>query len=77
MLACELFTRKSRLDCFPAAFSLAASYSLNVLFDLLPFLDSGSCSSLVFFEVSFELALALERVTELSEMAAPSFLAAG
>ena len=63
LLAC-VFTRKSRLDCFPAAFSLAASCSLMILFDFLPFLDVGSGSSIEMSVVSSELDFSLDLVIE-------------
>ena len=50
------------MDCFPATLSLAASYSLRVLLDLLPFLDSGFGSSLEFSETSSDVALVLDQV---------------
>ena len=74
MFARAFLTRKSRLDCFPAAFSLAASCSLMTLLDFLPFLDSGSCSSAEVSVIYSELTLSLELVMEPSEIVAGSFL---
>ena len=74
MLACEVLTRKSKLDYFPGTFSLAASCSLMALLDFLPFLESGSYSSAEVYVVSFELAFALDLVTDPSEFTAASFL---
>ena len=74
MLAFDVLTRKSRLACFPATFSLASSCSLMVLLDFLPFLDRVSCSSMEVSVFSSVLILALDRVIDPSEVVALYFL---
>ena len=75
LLACEFLTRKSRLDCFPATFSLVASCSLIILLDFLPFLERGYCSSVELSVDSSEHAFVLDRVIEPSEFIVFAFIA--
>ena len=75
MFAWEFLTRKSRLNCFPAAFSLAASYSLIILLDFLPFLERGSCSSVELSVDSSEQDFVLDRVTKPSKIIVVAFIA--
>ena len=77
MLSCEVLTKNSRLDCFHAAFSLAASYSLMALLGFLPFLERGSCSSAEVSVASYEHDFPLDLVIDPSEFAATSLLSLG